>query len=266
MASDKGRLYNKTTRDEMIISVIAFIVVFTVVVLVHELGHFIAARKAGVKVYEFSIGFPFSPKIFTLFRYKETEFTFRLLPLGGFVSFSQEGDEDAKELFNASRFNRALIMSSGSLFNIVFAFLIFIPIFVIAKHLPLVDATVLSAKTIWIITSGTVILIFNIFSGLSSMEGLAGPVGIALMAGQAASKGFLNLLYFTGMLSMSLGIINLIPLPALDGGQLIMLMVESIRRKPLSIKTYQITNLIGISLFVILTLLVTYRDIAKLIG
>lgn len=59
----------------MIISVIAFIAVFTLVVLVHELGHFIAARKAGIKVYEFSIGFPFSPKIFTLFRHKETEFT-----------------------------------------------------------------------------------------------------------------------------------------------------------------------------------------------
>ena len=59
----------------MIISILAFITVFTIVVLVHELGHFIAARKAGIKVYEFSIGFPFSPKIFTLFRHKETEFT-----------------------------------------------------------------------------------------------------------------------------------------------------------------------------------------------
>ncbi len=61
----------------MIISIFAFLVVFTIVVLVHELGHFIAARKAGIKVYEFSIGFPFSPKIFTLFRHKETEFTVR---------------------------------------------------------------------------------------------------------------------------------------------------------------------------------------------
>ncbi len=119
----------------MIISVIAFIVVFTIVVLVHELGHFIAARKAGVKVYEFSIGFPFSPKILTLFRHKETEFTLRLLPLGGFVSFSKDGDEDAKELFEASYFKRASIMSAGSLFNIVFAFLAFIPVFAFGKTL-----------------------------------------------------------------------------------------------------------------------------------
>jgi len=86
----------------MMISVIAFVSVFSIVVLVHELGHFIAARKAGVKVYEFSIGFPFSPKIITLFRHKETEFTLRLLPLGGFVSFSKDGVEDARELFEAS--------------------------------------------------------------------------------------------------------------------------------------------------------------------
>ncbi len=50
----------------MIISTVAFFVVFTLVVLVHELGHFLAARKAGIKVYEFSIGFPFSPKLLTL--------------------------------------------------------------------------------------------------------------------------------------------------------------------------------------------------------
>lgn len=74
------------------VSAIAFIVVFTSVVIVHEFGHFIAARKAGVKVYEFSIGFPFSPIIFTLFRHRETAFTLRLFPLGGFVRFSEEGE------------------------------------------------------------------------------------------------------------------------------------------------------------------------------
>ena len=250
----------------MIISIFAFIVVFTIVVLVHELGHFIAARKAGIKVYEFSIGFPFSPKIFTLFRHKETEFTLRLLPLGGFVSFSKDGNEDAKELFEASYFKRASIMSAGSLFNIAFAFLVFIPVFAFGKHIPFIDAIMSSIQTLWAILSGTAAFILNIFSGSGSMEGLAGPIGIASMAGQAASKGILNLMYFTGILSMSLGIMNLIPLPALDGGQLFMLFIESIRKKPLSLKTYQVVNLLGLSLFIILTVLVTYRDIVKLIA
>ena len=249
----------------MMISIIAFFIVFTIIVLVHELGHFIAARKAGIKVYEFSIGFPFSPKIFTFFRHKETEFTLRLLPLGGFVSFSKDGDEDAKELFEASYFKRASIMSAGSLFNIAFAFLVFIPVFAFGKHIPFIDAIMSSIQTLWAILSGTVAFILNIFSGSGSMEGLAGPIGIASMAGQAASKGILNLMYFIGILSMSLGIMNLIPLPALDGGQLFMLFIESIRKKPLSLKTYQVVNLLGLSLFIILTVLVTYKDIVRLV-
>src|SRR5512140_171418 len=113
----------------MVLSLIGFIIAFSIIVLVHEFGHFIAARRAGVKVYEFSIGFPFSPKVFTFFRHNETEFTLRLLPLGGFVSFSKDGDEDAADLFGASYPDRALIMSAGPLLNIVFAFLIFVPVF-----------------------------------------------------------------------------------------------------------------------------------------
>ena len=98
----------------------------------------------------------------------------------------------------------------------------------------------------WGILSGTVVVLLNILSGHGGMDGLAGPVGIALMAGQAASNGFMNLLYFTGVLSMGLGIMNLFPLPALDGGQLFMLFIETIRKKPLGMKTYQAVNLIGL--------------------
>ncbi|OPX97089.1 MAG: Regulator of sigma-W protease RasP [Syntrophorhabdus sp. PtaB.Bin006] len=248
----------------MIISLLAFVVVFSVVVLVHEYGHFVLARRSGVKVYEFSIGFPFSPRLCTLFRNKETEFTLRLLPLGGFVSFSKEGDDDAKELFGASRPNRALIMSAGSLFNIAFAFMVFIPVFMFGKHLHFTDALLSSVNTLWAILSGTVIFLWNIITGHGGMEGLSGPVGIAAMAGKAAGKGFLSLLYFTGVLSMSLGIMNLFPLPALDGGQLLMLLIEAVRKKPIGIKTYQAVNLVGFALFIALSLLVTYRDIVKL--
>ena len=249
----------------MIISFLAFIAVFSVVVLVHELGHFMAARRSGVKVYEFSIGFPFSPRLFTLFRHKETAFTLRLLPLGGFVRFSKDENDEAKDLFEASHVNRALIMSAGSSFNMVFAFLIFIPVFMFGKDLPFMDALSVSAKMLWGILSGTVSFLLNILSGHGGMEGLSGPVGIAVMAGKAASKGFLNLFYFTGVLSMSLGIMNLFPLPGLDGGQLLMLLIVTVRRKPLGLKTHQAFNLIGLALFIVLSVLVTYRDIVSLL-
>lgn len=250
----------------MIVSLLAFITVFTVIVLVHEFGHFITARKAGIKVYEFSIGFPFSPRLITLFKHEETAFTVRLLPLGGFVSFSQDGGEEDIELFRAPTNKRALILSAGSLFNILFAFIVFIPVFIIGKQLNLLDAILLSAKTVWEILFGTMMFILNIFTGHGTMDGLSGPVGIAVMAGRAASKGILNLLYFTGVLSMSLGIMNLLPLPALDGGHLVILLIESIRKKPLSPKAYQVVAMVGISLFLILTVAVTYKDVAKLIA
>jgi len=250
----------------MLISIAAFILVFTAIVLVHELGHFLAARRAGVPVYEFSIGFPFSPKIVTLFKSRETEFTLRLLPLGGFVSFSKEGDEEATELFGASLGRRAMTMSAGSLFNILFAFLLLILVFVSGKHMPMPDAITASAKTVWSVVIGTFEFIFTAFSGHGSWEGLSGPVGIASIAGKAAVKGILNVLYFTGMLSLSLGIMNLIPFPALDGGQLLLLLIESVQRKPLSIKTYQVVNLAGMAIFLLLTVLVTYQDIARLMA
>jgi regulator of sigma E protease len=248
----------------MLISIFAFLAVFSLVVLVHEFGHFLAARRAGVKVYEFSIGFPFSPKVLTFFRHKETEFTLRLLPLGGFVSFSQEGDEGAKGLFAAPYSARAAILSAGSLSNSVFAFLLLVPVFIIGKDVPLADAISASAGTLWAIVSGTFLFIFNIFSGNGSVESLTGPVGIAHLAGQAAAKGFLSLMYFTGILSMSLGVMNLLPLPALDGGQLLMLAVETVKRKPLRLKTYQTVNAIGLLLFIALTLAATHKDIVRL--
>src|SRR4030067_1406388 len=98
------------------ISIIAFMTVFTIVVLIHELGHFIAARRVGVKVYEFSIGFPFSTKIITLFKHKETEFTLRLLPLGGVVCFLKDRYEEAKELFEASYLNWGFLFFTSSVF------------------------------------------------------------------------------------------------------------------------------------------------------
>jgi regulator of sigma E protease len=249
----------------MLIPISSFLAVFTAVVLVHELGHFLAARRAGVKVYEFSIGFPFSPRIATLFRHRETEFTVRLLPLGGFVSFSRDGDEEAADLFGTAPGRRALILSAGSLFNIGFAFLIFIAVFAAGKHLSVFDAVASSAKTVWTVVAGTLDFIIKAFSGRGSWEGLSGPVGIAVLAGKAAANGLLNVLYFTGMLSMSLGIMNLLPFPALDGGQLFMLLIEIIRRKPLSPRIHQAVNLIGMALFLILTVLVTYKDIAAML-
>ncbi len=250
----------------MFIAILSFVLVLSLVVLVHEFGHFLAARRAGVPVYEFSIGFPFSPRIATFFKHRETAFTLRLLPLGGFVSFSNEEDEEAEKLFGASRAARALIMSGGAFFNVVFAFLLFVPAFMTGEGMSLFNAVIVSVQTIWSVVSGTAHLFVTLFSGQAGMENLSGPVGIAVLAGKAASGGWVNLLFFTGFLSLSLGIMNMLPFPGLDGGQLFMLLIETVRNKPIGVRTHQIVNLAGIMLFIVLSLFVTWHDITKLIS
>ncbi len=248
----------------MFVSVLAFIAVMSLVVLVHEFGHFLAARKAGVPVYEFSIGFPFSPRIATIFRHRETEFTVRLLPLGGFVSFSTEGDEEARELFGASPLSRASIMAGGPLFNVVFTFLVFIPAFLTRDDGSLLEAAQSSAGAVWMVVAETFSMVGHLLTSHGGMENLSGPIGIAVMAGQAASSSVAELLFFTGTLSLSLGIINLLPLPGLDGGQLLTLLVETLLRRPLGAKAHQAINLAGIVLIIGLSVAVTWHDIMRL--
>ncbi len=109
----------------------------------------------------------------------------------------------------------------------------------------------------------------TIFSGLVQMiigqapADIAGPIGVAQMTGQVAQLGFLPLLQFAAFLSINLGIINLLPVPVLDGGHLMTLAVEAVRGKPLSRNSLQIIQTIGLALLLTLLLLATFKDITR---
>lgn len=92
---------------------------------------------------------------------------------------------------------------------------------------------------------------------------LAGPIGIAQMAGQVAETGFVPLLNFAALLSLNLGIINLLPVPALDGGHFIGLVIEAVRGKPMSAKALMYTQRVGIALLLALTIFATTSDIIR---
>ncbi|MGR3741692.1 RIP metalloprotease RseP [Companilactobacillus sp. DQM5] len=91
----------------------------------------------------------------------------------------------------------------------------------------------------------------------------SGPVGIYSLTSQVASQGLISIIAFTGMLSINLGIMNLIPIPALDGGKLLLNFIEAIRGKPLSQEKEGIINLIGVGLLVALMIAVTWNDIQR---
>lgn len=94
---------------------------------------------------------------------------------------------------------------------------------------------------------------------------VTGPIGIAKMAGQVAQTGFIPLLNFAALLSLNLGIINLLPVPALDGGHFVNLLIEAVRGKPLSPKALMYTQRFGVALLLLLTLVVTTNDIVNVV-
>jgi len=94
---------------------------------------------------------------------------------------------------------------------------------------------------------------------------IGGPILIVQMAGDQASKGFLNFFIFMALISINLGILNLLPIPILDGGHIFFLGIEAIRRKPLNEKFIAVSQRIGIAIILTLMVFALYNDIIRLI-
>lgn len=106
--------------------------------------------------------------------------------------------------------------------------------------------------------------IFSILLGRMSLkESMTGPIGIFVITGTVAKLGLIYIFHFMGILSASLAIFNLLPLPVLDGGHIIFLALEKLRGRPLSVRTQGIIANIGITFLIILTLFIFYSDIMK---
>lgn len=103
----------------------------------------------------------------------------------------------------------------------------------------------------------------SFLTGGFSLNKLAGPVGMYSMTTQFASQGFTMLVYFLAFLSINLGIMNLIPIPALDGGKLVINVIEALRGKPISPEKEGIVTLVGVGIMVVLMVLVTWNDIQR---
>lgn len=344
----------------MLLSLLAFALVFTFIAVAHELGHFIWAKKAGIKVYEFGLGF--GPRLFA-FKWQGTDFSLNLIPILAFVRIAGEGsdEEDQKtppdQLFTnktpGQKF-RALVAGPG--FNIAAAFILLFFIFtvfgvpeklsnkieVVNKNSPaaaaglragdrliaingknyenleeaiafihqsdgqqlrlsierngsliFVDATpkfnnklkvallgfslaptykfVNPLSALWLAAQQTASLVLVIFvvlgkllTGGLSLFDLAGPVGIAQISGRYAQSGWLALLNFTAFISVNVGVLNLLPLPALDGGRLVFVLLEVLRKKAVPKELENKINSWGMVALLSLMLLVTINDLFRL--
>ena len=351
--------------------ILIFLFILTVLVLVHEFGHFIIAKKTGVKVEEFGIGLP--PRLFGL-KKGETLYSINLLPLGGFVKlYGEEYNKLSKKnknraFINKSVWQKTLIILGGVIGNFLLGWFIFsylvtqgisvptdkVTIEKIGKNSPaqiaglkekdvvtklipqdprspqivltatedLISQTKkLAGQTIGLeikrndktflikiiprinppkgegplgitITSSmikkypwytapyfglieTINVTYKIASELGKLilgiitfqkphVDVAGPVGIATLAGQAIKFGGNAFLQFLALLSLNLAIINILPFPALDGGRLIFVFYEGILKKKPNKNVEQYTNLVGFVILLSLAALITVNDIIKL--
>lgn len=366
------------------ITIVAFIVIFSILVLVHEWGHFIMARRAGIKVEEFGIGLP--PRAKVLYTDKKgTVYSLNWIPFGGYVRLYGEDSTDPKILKDKKSYasksigRRTAVIVGGVVMNfflawvlISFGFTVGMKPFVvtqadltagieagiieaqpiyyvheIAPDSPLAATEIQSGDYITSINGNEVTLetvlsdvikpgvantlvyrhgeaektlqaipdeegklgmtvslenfilnvkevrypfyqapikalgeigrlsvltvkmlgnvVVSIVVKFTVPQGVAGPVGIAKLTYTFAQEGFMALVQFTALLSISLGVINIMPFPALDGGRFLFIIFEFVLRRRPNAKMEAMVHTVGFALLMLLILVITWNDIANLI-
>ena len=124
----------------------------------------------------------------------------------------------------------------------------------------------LGVKETWFVAKSTILYIGDIFTRRASTDQLGGPIRIAQISGQVATIGLAALVHLTAMLSVSIGLLNLFPVPMLDGGHLLFYAVEAIRGRPLSERSQEMGFRVGLALVLMLMVFATYNDILHLAG
>lgn len=362
-------------------TIILFLVVLFVLILVHEWGHYIVAKRTGMRVDEFGIGFP--PKLFGV-KKGETEYTFNALPIGGFVRIYgeqatdvEEEDPDRARAFGARpRWAQALVLIAGVTMNVLFAWLLIFGTYVIGSPtavseadaspeanllvtevlnegplsgqipvgsiinsisyegdtllnptpsafsdfvnvhpnneleinydygrdnitttvvpvaglmeengdkvavgigLVLIDnisygpltalkeATIDTYSMTVAILNGLSSLVYGAFTGEADLSQVAGPVGIVGLVGDAAAFGLTALMTFVAIISLNLAVINMLPVPALDGGRLVFVAIEAVLGREIDPVWSSRINFVGFVLLMLLMVTVTYSDITKLL-
>ena len=342
----------------IIITIIAFIFILGVTVTIHEFGHSLFAKKAGIYVYEFSIGM--GPRLFKFNRKNdETDYSIRLLPIGGYVQMAGEDievDEKVpkdKLLQSKTWKERFMTMVAGVMFNFLLAIVV---LFIIALIRGVtLDATKIDTSTINELKKGDNIVEVNghfvnnydklalelsvagsksfdmkvkhkngtydtvtvkpkavydekdnlkgyeygftitgkhehsllssfkyafskffstveqmfftvwyLITGNLSLKLLSGPVGIFSIVGTAAESGFLSVLSLLALISINVGFINLLPIPAFDGGHILFLIIEKIKGSKVNPKIENTIHYVFFILLMGLMLYITFNDIVRI--
>lgn len=339
-----------------IINIVVSILIFSLVIIIHETGHFIVAKKSGIKVNEFSIGM--GPKLFGIQK-GETTYSLRALPIGGYVAMEGEDEESENEraFSKAPVQNRIAVVVAGAVMNLVLGFLILV--FMVSNQEAITSKTVSmfhenamtektglrvgdeilavngrrcyiandiiyefartqdgvidfkvrrdgevvelenvafetyedengvkqlvldfyvnpTEKTVvsvikeaanWTISYARMIFLslVDLVTGHVAINQMSGPVGIVSVISEATSIGWEPVLNILALITINLGVFNLVPFPALDGGRLVFLIIEFLRGKPINPKYEIWVNTAGMLALLAFMAFVTFSDITRLI-
>ena len=336
-----------SSAGSFLITVLASVFVFGIVIFIHELGHFLTAKFSGIQVNEFALGM--GPTLFSFTR-GGTKY--------GFVSMEGEDEEseEAGSFTKAPVGNRILVTVAGAVMNLLLGFVVLVCVVCSQQLISTrtvaefyegsstqqsglqvgdtivavngrrcfiandiiyefartqqgqADLTVLrdgkrvqldnvvfdtyeengvnqlvidfkvlgEKKTVgsvlkeagnWTLSLGRMVVLSltDLITGRIAVNNLSGPVGIVSSISEASSLGLSSLLMLLALITINLGIFNLLPIPALDGGRLVFLIIEAIRRKPISQKYEIAINAAGFILLIGLMIFATFNDITKLI-
>ena len=243
------------------IGIIAAVVIFGVLVAVHEGGHFMTAKAVGVRVNEFSIGM--GPLLFGK-RKGETLYSLRLLPVGGYVALEGEDEEsdDERAFSNRPAWAKLLVLAAGPFMNFLFAFIVLtVLLMVMGGPANIIEAAVLGFKNCVNIE----IMIFDAFkdllTGAGSVNDVVGPIGIVDAVDKTAQAGASNLVLLTVVLSLNLGLFNILPFPALDGGRILFVVIRAITGKAITDEMENRIHYAGIIILFGLMILITMKDV-----
>ena len=252
----------------ILINALKIIFLLGFLILIHEGGHCIVAKLCKVKVNKFAIGFG---KVIWQKQGKETKYSLRMIPLGGFCSMEgEEASSDSEGSFSkASVWKRIAIVVAGAAVNIIFGIIVYF-ILVSTVGLQFADPTKDTfLNRIYYGGQRTGAFIGSIFESIKMLftggvktDQMVGIVGISEVVVQTSK--LVDYIYLLSVISVSLGVTNLLPIPALDGGKILVLLIEIIRRKPMKVETEAKIQLIGFSILIALSLFVTYNDILRI--
>ena len=239
----------------VLLNVIKIAFLLGLLIFVHELGHFLLAKIFKVRVQEFSIGF--GPTIWKK-QWKETKYQLRAIPLGGFVNLLGEEEESFEEgsFRLLSRWKKIVVLVAGGLSNIIFGLLLYF--IIVAIYTNIGYAFYDTMKFLQELAYG----IKQLFIGKVGIEEFTGPVGISEIVIQ--TKTIVNYVYILSVISISLGVTNLLPFPPLDGGKVLLLLIEAIIRKPIKENLNNAIQVGGFIIIMTLAVIVTFKDIIRI--